>query len=49
MIFSSFKWHWHDHNHVKPHWPIYVNIQISQLLKGGLINRVSIVKVFSLS
>jgi hypothetical protein len=33
---SPLKLQWHWHNHVRTHWPICVNIQISQLLKGGI-------------
>jgi hypothetical protein len=34
LALSSSKWHWH--NHVKTHWFIYVDIQILQLLMGGI-------------
>jgi hypothetical protein len=34
LALSSPKWHWH--NHVKTHSPICVDIQIPQLLRGGI-------------
>ncbi len=34
LALASSKWHWH--NHVKTHWLVFVNIQIPQLLMGGI-------------